>query len=38
MCKILNKHNPARNIAKYPVKETSAHVAHALVTKLEKFR
>jgi hypothetical protein len=32
---VLNKHNPAQNIAKYPMKETSVHIAHALVTKLE---
>jgi hypothetical protein len=38
MCKILNKCNPAQNIAKYPMKETSAHIAHALVTELENFR
>jgi hypothetical protein len=38
MHNILNKHNPAQNIANYPVKETPAHIAHALVTELKNHR
>jgi hypothetical protein len=37
MRNILSKRKSAQNIAKYPMKETSAHVAHVLITKLENF-